>query len=444
MKRKLKIVLTFIFLMLTYNVVSNAAISATNKTVNSGESFSVSVTSNVSLSAYTVRTTSYNGLTFVTSSGGTGAGSTTISDAKASGGMTNLATFQFKAPEVENDQTFQIGFSASGMGDVDLNKVADSSCSATITVKAKKQTSEGSNAAKNEETTSQQQTQQSQNQTKSNVATLSNLGIKGQYDFTGFTPSKTSYSVTVPNDAESVEIYASKGQSGQKITGTGTKQLQEGANTVNVVVTAEDGKITKTYTINIERKTSEGKEETDEPTDQEADNTQEITFGLKKLEIEGMEFQPEFQTDIYEYTLELSEDKSNLGLITEATDEKSSIEVSGNENLQDGENVITILVKDETGEKTATYQITVNKKLGSKIQPRTTNDISQKKLILLGAGAIAILLMIIIIVALIKKKKNSSNVSYYKEEIETQNNYDDEMQYTTPKKRKHSKGKRYK
>ena len=207
MKKTLKILLIFMFLIITYNVTSKAAISATNKTVNSGDTFSVSVTSNVSVSAYTVKATGYSGLSFVTSSGGTGAGSTTISDAKASGGMTNLATFQFKAPNVENDQTFKVTFSASGMGDTNLNPVADSNCSAVITVKAKKQaTTENSNAATQPESTT------TQTQTKSNVATLSNLGIKGQYDFTGFTSSKTSYSVTVPNDVESVEIYASKGQ----------------------------------------------------------------------------------------------------------------------------------------------------------------------------------------------------------------------------------------
>ena len=432
MKKTLKILLIFMFLIITYNVTSKAAISATNKTVNSGDTFSVSVTSNVSVSAYTVKATGYSGLSFVTSSGGTGAGSTTISDAKASGGMTNLATFQFKAPNVENDQTFKVTFSASGMGDTNLNPVADSSCSAVITVKAKKQaTTENSNAATQPESTT------TQTQTKSNVATLSNLGIKGQYDFTGFTSSKTSYSVTVPNDVESVEIYASKGQNGQKISGTGVKQLQEGANAVNVVVTAEDGKTTKTYTVNIERKALE--ENTEEQTEETQEST---TFGLKDLKVEGMELTPEFNTDTYSYTVQLTEDKSSLGLTTIATDEKASIEVNGNEDLKDGENIITIIVKDETGEKTVTYQITVNKKLGSQIQQRTTNDISQKKIILLVAGAIAILLMIISIVILIKKKKDSSNVNYYEEKIKTQNNYEDEMQYKDPKKK--SKGKRYK
>jgi len=436
MKKTLKILLIFMFLIITYNVTSKAAISATNKTVNSGDTFSVSVTSNVSVSAYTVKATGYSGLSFVTSSGGTGAGSTTISDAKASGGMTNLATFQFKAPNVENDQTFKVTFSASGMGDTNLNPVADSSCSAVITVKAKKQaTTENSNAATQPESTT------TQTQTKSNVATLSNLGIKGQYDFTGFTSSKTSYSVTVPNDVESVEIYASKGQNGQKISGTGVKQLQEGANAVNVVVTAEDGKTTKTYTVNIERKALE--ENTEEQTEETQEST---TFGLKDLKVEGMELTPEFNTDTYSYTVQLTEDKSSLGLTTIATDEKASIEVNGNEDLKDGENIITIIVKDETGEKTVTYQITVNKTVPNNEKTEATvqniNNSKKKKILILGCGVIFIILIIVIIMV-IKKKKDSNNGDYYQSNIEIQDNNTSELKYEEPKK-KHSKGKRFK
>ena len=133
---------------------------------------------------------------------------------------------------------------------------------------------------------------QQQPQAKSNVATLANLGIKGQYDFTGFRAAKTSYSVTVPNEAESVEIYASKGQSGQKITGTGVKQLKEGTNAINVVVTAEDGTTTKTYTINIERKSAETTDDKEENTEEQPEETsteEEETFGLKDLKIDSRE-----------------------------------------------------------------------------------------------------------------------------------------------------------
>ncbi|MEI3394770.1 MAG: cadherin-like beta sandwich domain-containing protein [Clostridia bacterium] len=278
-------------------------------------------------------------------------------------------------------------------------------------------------------------------QTKSNVATLSNLGIKGQYDFTGFTSSKTSYSVTVPNDVESVEIYASKGQNGQKISGTGVKQLQEGVNAVNVVVTAEDGKTTKTYTVNIERKALE--ENTEEQTEETQEST---TFGLKDLKVEGMELTPEFNTDTYSYTVQLTEDKSSLGLTTIATDEKASIEVNGNEDLKDGENIITIIVKDETGEKTVTYQITVNKTVSNNEKTEATvqniNNSKKKKILILVCGVIFIILIIVIIMV-IKKKKDSNNGDYYQSNIEIQDNNTSELKYEEPKK-KHSKGKRFK
>ena len=63
-----------------------------------------------------------------------------------------------------------------------------------------------------------------------------------------------------------------------------------------------------------------------------------------------MELTPEFNTDTYSYTVQLTEDKSSLGLTTIATDEKASIEVNGNEDLKDGENTITIIVSDESDE----------------------------------------------------------------------------------------------
>ena len=95
---------------------------------------------------------------------------------------------------------------------------------------------------------------------KSNVAALSNLGIKPN-DFTGFNKNKTSYNVEVPYETEKVSVYATAANNGKVTSGTGNKTLQVGANAVNVVVTAEDGKTTKTYTLNIVRKEQEVKEE---------------------------------------------------------------------------------------------------------------------------------------------------------------------------------------
>ena len=168
-------------------------------------------------------------------------------------------------PTSEGNITVTLDGSATEASD---GSTITSFASKTVSVK-KAENNNNSNNASNSNSNSNSNTQQ-QPQAKSNVATLANLGIKGQYDFTGFRAAKTSYSVTVPNEAESVEIYASKGQSGQKITGTGVKQLKEGTNAINVVVTAEDGTTTKTYTINIERKSAE-------TTDNKEENTEETS-----------------------------------------------------------------------------------------------------------------------------------------------------------------------
>lgn len=463
MKKVVKIIITFLFLIATYNVVSKAAISATSKAVNSGESFSVSVTSNVSVSAYTVKATGYSGLTFVTSSGGTGAGTTTISDAKATGGMTSLATFQFKAPNVEKDQTFKVSFSASGMGDVNLSTVPDSSCTATITVKAKNQSSghTENNASQIGET--------STSNSKSNVTTLSNLGIRPN-DFSGFSANKTSYSVEVPNDVDSIEIYANKGQNGQTISGTGKKNLKDGANTFEVVVTAEDGKAQKKYTLNVTRKAKDGNstenETTNEVANEETSETEETneSFGLKQLSVSGFSLNPEFQTDVYGYRIELNENLDKLDIEAIATQENANVEITGNENLQDGENIITILVKGDTEDQNVAYQIIVNKSVEN--QDNKANQDKMKKIIIIaGIAGIILIIVVFVIIKKIRGAKDKAFVPYENlfdstkdnEEInmfETSNNpvnptQDNEKEIfeeeeEKPKRKKHSKGKRFK
>lgn len=336
-----------------------------------------------------------------------------------------------------------------------------SSVTKTITINSNNNGNSNNNSSSNNASnlgSNSTSTAQQQPQAKSNVATLANLGIKGQYDFTGFRAAKTSYSVTVPNEAESVEIYASKGQSGQKITGTGVKQLKEGTNAINVVVTAEDGTTTKTYTINIERKSAEATDNKEENTEEQPEETsteEEETFGLKDLKIDGLELTPEFKTDVYEYSAELKEDKTSLELTTIATEENAEIEVTGNEDLKDGENIITVIVKEKDTDKTATYQITVNKISNEQSITDTTINkmqLSQNKIIVICAGVAVILLIIIILIVIIKKRKSANNSEeYYYSELYSTDDKEEDLQEQIeedyeeqPKKKKHSKGKRFK
>lgn len=234
---------------------------------------------------------------------------------------------------------------------------------------------------------------------KSNNASLKNLGIKPN-DFSRFKPSKISYDVTVSNDVESIEVYASKGQSGQTIAGTGKKNLKEGANSFAVTVTAEDGKTKKTYTINVTRQSA----------GREGNEGIESVFGLAQLKIDAMDLEPAFMTDIYEYKLKLIGTQEKLSIDADATEANAKVEITGNENLKDGENIITILVTDETGEKTATYQITVDKSLIDedafiKQQEEQKKQEKIKKMIFLGV-VILVAIGFIITIILIRRRKN--------------------------------------
>ena len=250
--------------------------------------------------------------------------------------------------------------------------------------------------SKNEE--SKAQTQETREQTKSSNANLSNLGIKPN-DFSGFTPNKTEYDVTVTDDVDSIQIYATLQDSKAKILGTGTKDLNYGLNEFTITVTAEDG-TTKDYILNITRG---GEEENTENVSEEY-----LGNGLASLNIENLELSPSFDTNIYEYTVKYIGEKTNLDITAEATDPYYLVEVTGNEDLQEGENLITILVSDPDGENIATYQVTVNKSLvDEEALAREQAEKEKQRNIIIGV-VIAVIIIAIIIIVIVKKHKKKN------------------------------------
>ena len=233
---------------------------------------------------------------------------------------------------------------------------------------------------------------------ESSNANLSNLGIRPN-DFSGFTPGTTTYNVTVPEDVESVEVYATAQDSRATISGTGNKTLAYGENALSVVVTAEDG-TTKTYTINVTR---EGEEETEETEGTETVN------GLSNITIGDLELSPSFKTDVYAYTVKYTGEDTSLDIQTVATDPSYTVEILGNEELKEGENTITILVSDSEGNNVATYQLTVNKSLVDEealAREEEERQQQEQRRMLIIAGGIIVLILIIVIIIVIKRRKN--------------------------------------
>lgn len=295
---------------------------------------------------------------------------------------------------------------------------------------------------------------------KSSNANLKNLGINPN-DFKGFKSGTTAYNVTVPNDIEQVKVYATAQDSKSKITGTGNKKLTVGKNKLDVVVTAEDG-TTKTYTINVTRE--EAAAVTNETTDDNSstetqentqNNTTEENTDLKNLTISGYTLTPSFSPNVYEYKLDVKGDISSLDIQTEGANHSVSTDIAGNENLKDGENIITINVYNEETKKNSTYQIIVNKMTASSEDLNVTLNNAIKKAnkiryIFLGTVVFIIVASIVFIIVRHNMKKGDGEDEKEEDEIYDYNkkenerlNLDDEDELFSRVNKDEKKGKHF-
>lgn|GEM_PF-1169198 len=260
---------------------------------------------------------------------------------------------------------------------------------------------------------------------KSSNANLSNLGMNPN-DFTGFSENKTSYDVTVPNNVTQVEIYATKKDSKASLTGTGIKKLQEGQNTANVIVTAEDG-TTKTYTINIKRLSKNEKQDTTGNLDaKSSSNSKDLE--LSNLDIEGVNLEPSFESSTYKYEISIKGEQSNLDIKASTNNTNDKVEIIGNENLQNGQNIITILVTNSKSDEVATYQIYVNKNVidSNTVDNEFGKTVKELKIKLWVFRALVVIVVLgIIMLLIIKHKKNKKE--YDEEDDNTDNKYDKDI-----------------
>lgn len=409
--------------------VGSFNISASKTTIDSGESITLSITANNAYGEVIIMATN----------------ATVSASSRFLENDTKTVTITSNSTE---DIQITVSPSSAGLGDIDENPITESKY---LTIKVNKpttntggQTTEQPNQG-GQTTGNQNQGGQTTTQTKSSNATLKNLGIS-PCDFSGFSknPNKLDWSVEVPNNVEKIEVYA-KGHKGQTISGTGTnKTLKTGENKFDVTVTAEDGKTTKTYTINVIRKEAEVKpnEETpntNEPVITEPNEEEPVqeVFGLSELTIEGIKLKPQFQTDIYEYKIDLKEDIEKLVITAVSTHADTNIEITGNENLVEGENVITIVVKPVSEEessiegKTVTYQIVVNKSVEKDQIINYSKQEKQermKKIIILSivVGVIAIVIIVKILIKVKNSKQSFDEYSIY-DSLENNDNYEEEQ-----------------
>ncbi len=449
MKNKilLKILLIAIIALGIGTVSSKAAISGNSQTVNSGDNVTITIKSDTTLSSYKVTLTGDGGLTYESCSDSNGgqSGNKSIAGSPSNGTKT-LGTFKFKAPTVTSDTKYKVTFSGTAMETPNLEEVADSPTTVTITVKAKEEVKQpennnnsgnSNNSNNNNGSTNNNNNQSNSGTTKSSNNKLKMLGIR-PHDFKNFKSGTTTYYVSVPNDTEEVEVYAEKQESSQKISGTGTVKLKEGSNTVKVVCTAGNG-TTKTYTMYITREKAEEQttatetetpqqEEpvTEEPTEEENNTTDEIAneavIGITNLTVTGknekgetvkLELAPDFNELVSEYGITVPLSITEVNVLAEAQDGEPTVEVMGNKDLKEGKNTITVMVT--VGENKKVFQITVIRTAESATS--LSNEVMLQLAIIAAIATIIIVAIIALIIMIVRNHKKKKE-KYSKVDVE--------------------------
>ena len=272
-------------------------------------------------------------------------------------------------------------------------------------------------------------------------ATLANLGIRPkEYDFTGFRPNLTTYNVIVPNDVEKITIYANAKNVKDTIVGSGNKSLKVGQNKCEIKVTSENKKTSKTYVINVTRKEKEEEpeEKPEVENDENKENNQKNSEGLKNIEIKEGKLSPNFSQDVYSYEVTAPKGTEKLEINTETTSNDIEVEIAGNENLKQGENIITILANNKKDDTISTYQITAkveNQEIDLSVVNDEFKDAENKAKIqgwIIKGTIIAIIVLIIIY--LIERYKISQEYEEYEDEYEEEEieEEDDDMRLIQP------------
>lgn len=167
--------------------------------------------------------------------------------------------------------------------------------------------------------------------TKSNNDYLKTL-IAHEGDLSpSFSRDTTDYKITVPYDVTSLSLSAIAEESSAKVEISGNSDFEVGATkTVAVTVTAEDGS-QKVYHIAVTR------------SDKKADND------LKSLSVDGYEISPKFDKDTDKYYIKVPYGTTEIKVDALPESSDSTVEIIGNKNLSEGNNIVLVKVTDKYG-----------------------------------------------------------------------------------------------
>ncbi len=342
MKKTIKIILLTVFILMGLSMVSNvkaatARIKASKSSATVGDKVTITVTINAAAWNLKVSGNGVSNASYVDNTDDANNATTTKTlnlDTASAGSKTIVLS-----GDVSDGDT-----GATTKVNETVSVVVNEKTSTPNTNKNDNNSSSNNNKNNNGDSGSNSKTQTT---AKSSDTKLKSITVGGNSYSIG-------KSVTVSADTTSINIKATANSSKAKVTGTGTKELVTGTNNFDIKVTAENGN-TKTYRVTVIREEFVNDTPNIEDPNQ-AVNVQELR--LTSLNIQGVELIPQFSSEVFEYNVYIiNENELKIDAISNI--EGTNIEITGNTNLVEGENIAIIkLTKDD---KTTEYKVKINK-----------------------------------------------------------------------------------
>ena len=190
-----------------------------------------------------------------------------------------------------------------------------------------------------------QQIPQENNSLNSN-AYLSSLQVSVEGISPRFNRNTTNYYLIIDNTIDTVNVTATPEDANASVLVTGNTNLQVGVNKITITVTAQNGTTKRNYIINVTK--------TNDPNN--------ANTNLENLAIEDAILTPEFNRDVLEYTTNVGSNVENVNILAVPEIEGATVNITGGNNLQFGDNIVTVTVIAKDNVSSKIYNISVYRK----------------------------------------------------------------------------------
>ncbi len=161
-----------------------------------------------------------------------------------------------------------------------------------------------------------------------------------------FSPDIKDYYFIADLDTNNLEVTAIPEATNANVQISGNQGLKEGLNTILIEVTSRDNTSKSVYTINATK-----------TRDKEAANS-----NLETLAIENVMLEPIFDVSILNYKASVPNSTENLNVFAVPENINGKVEITGKDNLKEGDNLVKVRVTAPNGYSFKDYIVNVHRR----------------------------------------------------------------------------------